>query len=260
MMSLNNQPAKEACSVCSKNILIGHQSIVCSSCDRIFHLICSKKKNFKTFRNKLFCPSCMKIHDIIRYNPFYDLLEEQNENFFENEPVEYIESIQELSEILENCKDYTKIEFNDTLNCLEKEKSTSNFLFSTYFQNVDGNSTNFDHLCSELKSLKHEFSVIGIAETNILKSNKDLYKINDNYTSVYSSKIEDKSKGSGLGLYVRNDINFSEMNEFTICNEDIESIFVEITCSNKPITIGVIYRPPSGDLRLFNKEFEVIVK
>ena len=90
----------------------------------------------------------MKIHDIIRYNPFYDLLEEQNENFFENEPVEYIESIQELSEILENCKDYTKIEFNDTLNCLEKEKSTSNFLFSTYFQNVDGNSTNFDHLCS----------------------------------------------------------------------------------------------------------------
>ena len=43
------------------------------------------------------------------------------------------------------------------------------------------------------KSLKHEFSVIGIAETNILKSNKDLYKINDNYTSVYSSKIEDKT-------------------------------------------------------------------
>ena len=46
--------------------------------------------------------------------------------------------------------------------------------------------------------LKHEFSVIGIAETNILKSNKDLYNINDNYTSVYSSKIGDKSKGSGL--------------------------------------------------------------
>ena len=41
----------------------------------------------------------------------------------------------------------------DTLNCLEKEKSANNFLFSTYFQNVDGNSTNFDHLCSELKLL-----------------------------------------------------------------------------------------------------------
>ena len=44
---------------------------------------------------------------MIRYNPIYDLLEEQNENFFENEPVEYIESIQELSEFLENCKNYS---------------------------------------------------------------------------------------------------------------------------------------------------------
>ena len=182
MMGLNSQSKKEACSVCSKNILIGHPSIVCSSCDRIYHSKCSKNKNFKTFRNKLFCLSCIKIHDILRYNPFYDLLEEQNENFFEDEPVEYIESIQELSEILENCKNYSKIEFKDTLNCLEKEKSAGNFIFSTYFQNVDGNATNFDHLSSELKSLKHEFSVIGIAETNILKSNKDLYKINDNYT------------------------------------------------------------------------------
>ena len=79
------------------------------------------------------------------------------------------------------------------------------------------------------------------------------------YTSVYPSKYEDKSKGSGLGLYVRNDLNFNEMNEFTICNENIESIFVEITCSNKPITVGVLYRPPSADLRLFNKEFKVIM-
>ena len=97
----------------------------------------------------------MKIHDIIRYNPFYDLLEEHNENFSENEPVEYIESIQELSEILESCKNYSKIEFNDTLSCLKKEKSASYFLFSTYFKNVDGNSTNFDYICSELKSPKH---------------------------------------------------------------------------------------------------------
>ena len=109
MMSLNNQPSMQCLLKKYFNWTSKYQS-----CNRIFHLKCSKKKNFKTFRNKLFCPSCMKIHDIIRYNPFYDLLEEQNENFFENEPVEYIDSIQELSEILENCKDYSKIEFNDT--------------------------------------------------------------------------------------------------------------------------------------------------
>ena len=58
---------------------------------------------------------------------------------------------------------------------------------------------------------------------------------------------------------MRNDLNINEMKEFTICNENIESIFVEITCSNKPITVGVLYRPPSGDLWLFNKEFKVIM-
>ena len=30
------------------------------------------------------------------------------------------------------------------------------------------NSTNFDHLCSNLKLLKHEFSAIGLAETSIV--------------------------------------------------------------------------------------------
>ena len=58
---------------------------------------------------------------------------------------------------------------------------------------------------------------------------------------------------------MRNDLNFSEMNELTICNKNIETIFVEITCSNKSITVGVLYRPPSGDLKLFNKELEAIM-
>ena len=73
---------------------------------------------------------------------------------------------------------------------------------------------------------------------------------------TYSSKIDNKSKGSGLGVYVRHDLNFDEINEFTICNENIESIFVEITCSIKPITVGVLYRPPSGDFRLLLKTFK----
>ena len=48
---------------------------------------------------------------------------------------------------------------------------------------------------------------------------------------------------------MRNDFNVSEMNEFTIYNENIESDFVEITCSNKPITVVVLYRPPSRKWR-----------
>ena len=59
---------------------------------------CAKKAKFKTFSNKQYCPSCIVTYDIIRYNPFHDILDTQDDKFFENEPTEYIQSIHELSD------------------------------------------------------------------------------------------------------------------------------------------------------------------
>ena len=61
----------------------------------------------------MYCSGCISSKDIIHYNPFFDILEHESDSFFDNEPKEYIESIQELSEILENCKSYGKDQFND---------------------------------------------------------------------------------------------------------------------------------------------------
>ena len=69
-----------------------------------------------------------------------------------------------------------------------------NLLFSTYFLNIDGNKTNFDRLSAELAVIKHKFSVVALAETNTDECNKD--KLSNEYTPVYSSKIENKVKGS----------------------------------------------------------------
>ena len=41
----------------------------------------------------------MKYHEILRYNPLYDILEKEDDNFFDEQPTEYIDSLQELSEI-----------------------------------------------------------------------------------------------------------------------------------------------------------------
>ena len=103
---------------------------------------------------------------------------------------------------MEKCIEYNKKQFKESIESLREKLSSNTSLFSTYFHNIDGNATNFDLLCTELKALQHEFSVIGIAETNITKCNKDLYKISDNYTSINSSKIEGKSKGSGIGMFI----------------------------------------------------------
>ena len=52
--------------------------------------------------------------EIIRYNPFYSLLEDdKHDNFFEEEAPEYIENLQEMSNVLENCKSFSTREFLD---------------------------------------------------------------------------------------------------------------------------------------------------
>ena len=73
--------------------------------------------------------------------------------------------------------------------------------FNTYFYNIDGNKSNFDTFISEIVPFDGKFSVIGIAETNISSDQKDLYNI-DEYNSFYSDKIPDKSKGTGVAIYV----------------------------------------------------------
>ena len=88
---------------------------------------------------------------------------------------------------------------------------------------------------------------------------KNLYKLSGDYSSEYSSKIEGKSKGSGLALYVKNNYNFSVIEELTSCNDNIESLFIKITNTAVPIIAGVIYRSPNGDLNAFNKEFELLL-
>ena len=254
---------KEVCAMCTKNILIGQRALTCASCDLIFHVQCTKSNKLIFFRQKSYCQTCISVNDIIRYNPYYDILNSysaESDKFYETEPSEFTENIQEISNILENCKGYNKKEFLQFYNSLESDiTNTNEILFSSYFYNLDGNQTNFDQVAADIKAIDHEFSVIGLAETNIEECDKDLYKINDNYTSIYQSKRASKNKGSGVALYVNNKFSYECLNDLWICNKNIEAIFVKLTDTTQPIVVGVVYRPPSGDLHKFNEELENIL-
>ena len=48
-------------------------------------------------------PMCLKKNDIIKYNPFYEIVNsdsQESDKFYETEPSEYLENLQELSNIL----------------------------------------------------------------------------------------------------------------------------------------------------------------
>ena len=248
---------KELCGICSTSIKIGNVTAPCNICNKIFHKKCSnKERNLnKIVNGQFFCSSCSN-SCAIRYNPFENLFDSNySDKFYDNESPEITEHMNTLSEVLEKCRCFSRHDFSEMLDFhLSEVKRTE--LFSTLFFNIDGNKTNFDIFAAELHTHKYEFSVIGLAETNVDESQSSIYKLSPNYRQVYQSAVEDKSKGSGLALYIRNELNFKQNYELSTCSDDFEALFITITNVTNPISVGVVYRPPSGNINKFLDKFE----
>ena len=127
------------------------------------------------------------------------------------------------------------------------QKENLEKISSSYFLNIDGNKSNFDSLIVELDRMKHTFSVIGLAETNVGHEESPVYKL-PNYNSFYQNKQPNKAKGTGVALYVQDKLN-AVINELVSgVTENLESLFVTTRNESKVITFGVIYRPPQWKL------------
>ena len=242
---------REKCLGCDKFIWIHNQIMTCSGCNIVIHAKCAKSLfEFNNIVNSWHCYQCLAKPP--KYNPFAEI------SYDKHDPnsLESIEDLLEISKILENSNSYNNSSFNKLSKQLFAKKDQ---LFSCLFNNIDGCASNFDTFVSDVVSqYKHLFSVIGIAETNIDKCHKDLYRLND-YTSIFNSKFPGKNKGTGIGLYIHNDFTFNESSKFTRCSKNLESLFITVTNTLEPITVGIVYRPPSGSIKEFLSEWESIL-
>ena len=229
---------KNKCKGCSKFILMHNKILTCKSCETIVHSKCSKNLfQYNQTIDHWQCNDCIA-NLPARYNPFASILIHDK-----HEPVHTseFEDISEISKIHESCKTY---DFRQLSN-LMKLQNNEGRCPSAIFNNIDGNASNFDTFVTEIAQIDHTFSIIGIAETNIDSNLKDLYKI-PGYISEYNDKFPEKSKGSGVGLYIRDCYIYNRIDHLCICTPNLESVFVSITNMDKPQTIGVLYRPPGG--------------
>ena len=80
------------------------------------------------------------------------------------------------------------------------------------------------------------------------------------YQSIYQSKIKDKQKGSGLAIYIADSLEFCETVDYNQCSENLEALFVTIKNTSEVLTVGVVYRPPSGTISAFVDEYENLLK
>jgi hypothetical protein len=166
---------------------------------------------------------------------------------YNDDLVDSINDLSVISGLLNSCSENQSI--ND-LNKRLKENSISDKTFSTFFQNIDGNKSNFNDFAVTVYQSSHKFSVIGIAETNVDPANKDLYMLDD-YTSYYQDVDPNKSKGTGVALYVHNSINATINKKLSQSSSNLESLFVTIQNGSQTLTVGAVYSPPSRDIDEF---------
>ena len=132
-------------------------------------------------------------------------------------------------------------------------------MLSYKFLNIDGNASNFDTLRTTLSIIKHQFSVLGLCETNTDPSCKELYKI-PHYNSIYQNRHPGKRKGSGVALYMFMNHLVSQLLMIYRCATKIlKPLFISINNFENEVQVGVVYRPPNGNHIKFNEEMNEIL-
>ena len=250
-MMMPSNTIKNRCTGCQKFLLLHNKIISCQLCQNIVHSECAKYNfEYNHLNNSWICWDCSN-SDTKKYNPFSNISHDKYDPTNLNE----VDDISEISRLLENCKTFNPQTFKKFLASNQDVKSKP----SAIFNNIDGNSSNFDNFVADISRYNHEFSFIGISETNVDPMHSNLYTI-PGYTAEYNSKSVHKRKGSGVALYIKDNFSFKRIDSLCRCTKNLESLFVEITNFSEPYTIGVVYRPPNGSKSIALKEFDEILQ
>ena len=119
------------------------------------------------------------------------------------------------------CDYFIENQFNEML----KHEQYSDADFSLLHLNIRSLQRNINNLTNLLSSLEINFSIVGISETWL----SDSFRSVDIDGFRFVHKYRQSRPGGGVGLYVSNDIEFKEREDFCFSDVDIaESLFIEV--------------------------------
>ena len=252
MSSIKFNPNRESCSDCGSDILCHHKIVLCAGCNDLYHARCAESSfMFDHARLSWICGTCSAAGPD-RYNPFASSLGDKHNPGVD----EYSDDIVTMSNILQNCDLYDKHKLKSLFKSIEREQHSH---LSITFNNIDGNASNFDAFVADISQYDNKFDIISIAETNVNEEHKQLFQM-DGYVSEYNPKMANKKKGTGVGMYIKEQYQFNKLEHVTKCSKNLESLFIEITNTNVPQIVGVVYRPPGGETEVALKELESLLE
>ena len=131
--------------------------------------------------------------------------------------------------------------------------SISDHCFSIIHLNIRSLAANFDHLTTLLSSLNHNFHIIGLSETKILK-NKDP-NINETipgYSFFFQPTLHN---AGGVGFYIREEIGFNFRDNLNAMTDDFECLWIEIHSKSRNTVCAIVYRHPNSNFENFKVYF-----
>ena len=269
------------CDIFVGSIVINQPYVTCSSCSCYCHIKClSYPTNYDTDADKhnWICKTCTQnilpfnhieedseFMDAISkswttsislsfkslsekvFNPFVINSLENNISIFDIDPdIQFFNQAVNLT----NCNsDYFLEEtFNKKItDCLLDQEN-----LSLIHLNIRSAPKHLDEFELFTKNLSLEFSIIGLTETWFKDTNVLLYSL-DGYNHEY--EYRNNRSGGGVSLFIKNKFNYKLREDLMICNEFIESLFIELSkecfCINKNMIVDVVYRPPGKDISIF---------
>lgn len=138
--------------------------------------------------------------------------------------------------------------------------SDDNRDLSVIHLNIRSMFKNGDAFITYLSLLNRTFDVICLTETFV----QDVSLVEnfiDGYKGFHSMRGGDRARG-GCAIYVKKHINVSLVPNYTVNNEHVETVFIEIKNGIKSTTIGCCYRRPDANKELFynycNEKFSAL--
>ena len=219
------------CAECKKYIKKNNPAAHCHFCSDFFHLKCQKlsKPDFPLPLTWC-CSFC-----ILKNLPFSKITDDNMTMTLHGMDDEYISTLdtdQFMSEGILS-KYYTIDDFSNA--------KFSNNKFKKFHLNIASLQKHIHELRTLLSCSEHNFDILCISETRL---HDELSIVNveiDGYEFIHTPTL---TQCGGAGMYIKNGIDFSIVQNLTESHEDIcESIFIEIKLPTKRnILIGSIYR------------------
>ena len=103
------------------------------------------------------------------------------------------------------------------------------------------------NLFCNLSSDDLKFDIIGLTEIFRIRDYQQ-YSINGYHSLLFNTRLQNDDGLGGVGIYINENFTYTKREDLSIFIPHVfESIFLEVQDNqNKPIIVGVVYRPNSA--------------